>query len=301
MLVCLTFPLIWVGGLVTTYDAGMAVPDWPTTYGYNLFAYPVATWIAGPFDLFIEHGHRLLGAVVGFVAILLVVAVWRNESRRWVRWFAVGALLLVIAQGLLGGARVLLDQRTLAMIHACVGPAFFAYAVSLCAFLSPNWRAAASEQPVGGRLRNLALLTAVLAFFQLLIGAQVRHVKVDASPHVFGMVVMFHIAVAIVLAGHIAVLAWTARRPPFVGVRAGGPAAVLFVLVLAQLILGGATWVVKWGWPGGLSMGYTVVANSFWQALIVTAHVAVGSLILGFAVLCAVRVMRGVRAESLVI
>ena len=62
VLVCATFPLIWVGGLVTTYEAGMAVPDWPTTYGYNLFLYPWQTWICGPWDLFIEHGHRLLGA-----------------------------------------------------------------------------------------------------------------------------------------------------------------------------------------------------------------------------------------------
>ena len=61
VLVCATFPLIWVGGLVTTYEAGMAVPDWPTTYGYNLFLYPWQTWMLGPWDLFIEHGHRLAG------------------------------------------------------------------------------------------------------------------------------------------------------------------------------------------------------------------------------------------------
>ena len=64
---CATFPLIWVGGLVTTYDAGMAVPDWPNTYGYNLFLYPWQTWLSGPWDLFIEHGHRLLGALVGMI------------------------------------------------------------------------------------------------------------------------------------------------------------------------------------------------------------------------------------------
>ncbi len=65
LLVCATFPLIWIGGLVTTYDAGMAVPDWPNTYGYNLFLYPWQTWVSGPWNLFIEHGHRLFGAVVG--------------------------------------------------------------------------------------------------------------------------------------------------------------------------------------------------------------------------------------------
>ena len=75
---CATFPLIWVGGLVTTYDAGMAVPDWPSTFGYNLFLYPWTTWFFGPWDLFIEHGHRLLGALVGLLTIGLLVSVMRT-------------------------------------------------------------------------------------------------------------------------------------------------------------------------------------------------------------------------------
>ena len=72
---CATFPLIWVGGLVTKYDAGMAVPDWPSTFGYNLFLYPWTTWLFGPWDLFIEHGHRLLGALVGMLTIGLLISV----------------------------------------------------------------------------------------------------------------------------------------------------------------------------------------------------------------------------------
>ncbi|MEX0820053.1 MAG: cytochrome oxidase assembly protein, partial [Pirellulaceae bacterium] len=103
LLVCATFPLIWVGGLVTTYDAGMAVPDWPSTFGYNLFAYPWQTWLFGPWDLFIEHGHRLLGAVVGCIAIVFVWSVWRNDRRFGMRAAALGALGLVIFQGVLGG------------------------------------------------------------------------------------------------------------------------------------------------------------------------------------------------------
>ncbi|MAP10376.1 MAG: cytochrome oxidase assembly protein, partial [Rhodopirellula sp.] len=83
VMVCLTWPLIWVGGLVTTYDAGMSVPDWPGTYGYNLLLYPISTWLFGPFDLFIEHGHRLLAALVGFIAIGLVIASLKTEKRRW--------------------------------------------------------------------------------------------------------------------------------------------------------------------------------------------------------------------------
>ena len=119
LIVCLVWPLIWVGGLVTTYDAGMAVPDWPNTYGYNLFAYPYKTWLLGPFDLFIEHGHRLLGAIVGFVAIGIAVATNRKEPRRWVFGFALFLLAAVIFQGLLGGIRVVAVSRTLAMVHGC--------------------------------------------------------------------------------------------------------------------------------------------------------------------------------------
>ncbi len=71
VLCCATFPLIWIGGLVTTHDAGMAVPDWPNTFGYNLFLYPYSEWFAAPWDLFIEHGHRLLAAAVGMLTIVL--------------------------------------------------------------------------------------------------------------------------------------------------------------------------------------------------------------------------------------
>ena len=77
-LACATFPLVWVGGLVTTTDAGMAVPDWPNTYGYNLFLYPWQTWLAGPWDIFVEHGHRLLGATVGMMTIGLLAVLWRD-------------------------------------------------------------------------------------------------------------------------------------------------------------------------------------------------------------------------------
>ncbi|SMP61679.1 cytochrome c oxidase assembly protein subunit 15 [Neorhodopirellula lusitana] len=138
-MVILVWPLIWVGGLVTTYDAGMSVPDWPGTYGYNLFLYPLSTWLLGPFDLFIEHGHRLLGALVGFVAIGFLVAAWLTESRGWVKWLAVAVLLAVIGQGVLGGLRVTMSARTLAMVHGCTGPLFFALCVIAACVVGRRW------------------------------------------------------------------------------------------------------------------------------------------------------------------
>src|ERR1043165_8488370 len=136
---CATFPLIWVGGLVTTTDAGMAVPDWPNTYGYNLFLYPWQSWLAGPWDLFVEHGHRLLAASVGLLTIGLLVVLLKAEPRRWLRGLGFAALGLVIFQGVLGGMRVRLDERTLAMLHGMTGPLFFSLAVALAIFTSRTW------------------------------------------------------------------------------------------------------------------------------------------------------------------
>jgi len=95
-LVCATFPLVWIGGLVTTHDAGMAVPDWPNTYGYNLFLYPLDGWLA-VWDIFLEHTHRLIAASVGLATIVLAVMLWRSDPRKWIRWLGVAAVLGVAA------------------------------------------------------------------------------------------------------------------------------------------------------------------------------------------------------------
>lgn len=285
-LVATTFPLIWVGGLVTTYDAGMAVPDWPSTYGYNLFLYPWETWVTGPFDLFIEHGHRLLGAFVGLVAILLTAAVWISDRRPWMRIVATLALLAVIGQGLLGGMRVLLDDRQLAMIHGCVGPAFFGLAVAILAFTSPAWRVATRAcEDLGTGLQRLSVVTAALAYLQLVLGAAIRHLPINATPGYFRGVFLFHALMAVVLAVHAIWLVKAAWGRPILGRRA----IALLSFIGGQVLLGIGTWIVKYGWPTWLgewdfSAGYLVQTNSVWQGIITTAHVANGSLILATAV-----------------
>src|SRR4051794_14629768 len=170
-LACATFPLVWVGGLVTTTDAGMAVPDWPNTYGYNLFLYPWQTWLAGPWDLFVEHGHRMLAASVGLITVFLLVVLMRFDHRTWVRGVGLAALCLVIFQGALGGMRVLLDERTLAMLHGMTGPLFFGVTVALAVITSQAWmRGAGGESDAMNwstrPIRLLATVTAVLAYLQ---------------------------------------------------------------------------------------------------------------------------------------
>lgn len=292
VLACATFPLVWVGGLVTTTDSGMAVPDWPSTYGYNLFLYPWKSWITGPWALFLEHGHRLLGATVGMITIALVAVLLRADDRRWMRWMGVAALALVISQGALGGMRVVLDERTLAMLHGCTGPLFFALTVAIAVFTSSRWRSATAGLASGmsqgcnfGSIRRLAIVTCILVYLQIVLGAVLRHVPIAAEPSTFLLAVRFHLFLAAVLTLHVALLAWLILRRarsirPFASLS-----LLLLVLITAQLTLGAGTWIVKFAVPtwasGWISAGSAAVQDGGWlQTHIVTAHVAVGSLLL---------------------
>ena len=299
LLVCATFPLIWVGGLVTTYDAGMAVPDWPSTYGYNLFLYPWQTWIAGPWDLFIEHGHRLLGSLVGFIAIGLLFVVWRKDDRGWMKWLAFAALLLVIVQGVLGGQRVLRDDRRIAQIHGVVGPLFFALSCMIATFTSKWWRSGnggGESETTSRGLVAAAWLTFFLAAFQLVIGSQLRHGIEYSSGQVFRAAVLFHVVLAVILVLQILYLVIRVLRGSQVS-RLRRPAWALLLLVASQFMLGIASWTVKYGWPAILqkwiaSPVSTVQAKSMTQSLVVTGHVAIGALILATSAMLAVRVSR---------
>jgi cytochrome c oxidase assembly protein subunit 15 len=297
-LVCATFPLIWVGGLVTTNDAGMAVPDWPNTYGYNLFLYPWQTWIYGPWELFIEHGHRLLGSLVGMLAIAMVVASWWCGATRAARWASVLLLAGVIGQGVLGGMRVIEDQVRLAKIHGCFGPLVFALAVAVAAITSRRWRQTTRERSaILLKIERLAAATTLLAYVQLVLGSQLRHLAADARPGDFRIWLVFHLVCAALLLVQIMALAvatvGTHRHERWL-IR---PAMGLVTLVCLQLGLGAATWVTKYGWPGWMgsfdwAAGYTVLANGRPQAWITTAHVAIGSLILVTSLLTTLRAWR---------
>lgn len=312
LLVCIVWPLVWVGSLVTTYDAGMAVPDWPGTYGYNMFLYPWDTWLYGPFDLFIEHGHRLLGSLAGLVAIGTLIAAYFGEPRRWVIWLAAGVLLAVCFQGLLGGLRVVQAERTLAMIHGCFAQAFFGLCSGLAVVTSRWWwqrgpmgesgsrdeRVTSSEldrSKVSRRLMWVAGLLAVAAYGQVLLGAQLRHVQASFSPTGFRHLVETHVGVAVVvwvLTGVLAIGLWRCGD-----LALSRPTKWLVLLVGVQICLGLATWLVNYGLPVSTerwewAAAYVIRAKGYMESLIVSAHVATGSLLVAVSVALALRIGR---------
>ncbi len=306
LLVAVTAVLLCFGALVTTFDAAMAVPDWPATYGHNMFLFPLAEWLHGPWDLFLEHGHRLLGAAAGMVTLVLAAATFMQERRRIVRWLVVAAVALVIVQGLLGGARVLLDDRTIAKVHACTGPLFFAVAVAIATLTASGSIAGRrSALDLGGdtpaRAGDVNVLPATSAclvaasYIQLVAGAQLRHLDASLDPQTFRQIVVVHLvgaAVVAVLAAVSAAAAW--RRP---GPAPRGWATGVFLLIACQVILGGAAWVANWGVPAvaqgsmldAIAPAGPVVARSLQGSVVVTLHVVLGMAILAASVVLAIR------------
>jgi cytochrome c oxidase assembly protein subunit 15 len=169
-----TFLLIGLGGLVTSHEAGMSVPDWPTTYGYNMFLFPVDKWIGG---IKYEHSHRLLASGVGFLTTILAVWLWLKDSRKWIQWLGIAAFLLVIVQGILGGLRVRWQLNWLGVPHGAVAQTFLVLTASIALFTSRWWINSADEKQtaVPRGLRSHVLYVTILIFIQLLIAATMRH------------------------------------------------------------------------------------------------------------------------------
>ena len=306
-LVAVTGVLLAFGSLVTTYEAAMAVPDWPATYGQNMFLFPWAEWFFGPWDLFLEHGHRLLGATVGLITLLTAGLVWWSGQSATVRALAIAAILLVVVQGLLGGLRVLLDDKTVAKVHACTGPLFFAVAVAIACLTSPRLRNESQTGQARSGAGGLTLagwlswgLTAA-AYLQLVAGAQLRHLDATVGYGTFRWLVFMHLAGAAIVTLLSFAAAAEARNWLSAGSRDGSEhrarkrwSLVVASLVVCQIALGCAAWVVSWGMPLGLlpdsliaslpePTGVTVARSGF-SAVVVTGHVLLGMLILASSV-----------------
>jgi len=301
-LVAVTSVLLTFGALVTTYEAAMAVPDWPGTYGHNMFLFPFAEWFYGPWDLFLEHGHRLLGASVGVISLVLAAVVWKTGQTPTVRWLVVAAVFLVVLQGLLGGLRVLLDDKTVAKIHACTGPLFFSVAVATATLTSRRFQANSFRE--GEVERGMALgswLASGLMFasyMQLVAGAQLRHLDPAIGPSAFRWLVAFHLVGAVTVAAlSLSAVAESFGLLPFASARGFGQrflSSSILVCVCMQVLLGFAAWVVSWGLPLGLlpdaiasripETSIVVLARSTLSSLVVTGHVVLGMMILGASV-----------------
>ena len=170
----ITFLLLGLGGLVTSHEAGMSVPDWPTSYGYNMFALPIQFWKGGAF---FEHSHRLLASGAGLLTTILAAWLWLKEPRKWMKCLGVVAFLLVVAQGVLGGLRVTLKMDDLGIVHGVIGQSYFILMCAIALFTSRFWAKWTAEENATCVTRGLwmfVLATTILIFIQLMLGATMR-------------------------------------------------------------------------------------------------------------------------------
>jgi cytochrome c oxidase assembly protein subunit 15 len=248
-----TVLLIVAGGLVTSTGSGLAVPDWPTSYGWNMFTFPLEYMVGG---IFYEHGHRLIASGVGGLTIVLALWLWRAEPRRWVRTLGFTALGAVILQGLLGGLTVLFFLPTaVSTAHAGLAQIFFCLVVAIALFTSQGWK---SSPPSGwvddSMLRLVAMVTTVLIYLQILVGALVRHSEAGLAipdfPLVFGglMPPRWTPQIAVHYAHRVGAAIATLSVAAAVGhvwyhhrhrAELTRPATLLAVLLVSQIALGG--------------------------------------------------------------
>lgn len=274
---CVTLVPIAVGAVVTTLDAGMAFPDWPSSDGHNMFAYP---WLKSAGDKFVEHGHRLAGVVIGLMSIALTAVVWICESRRWVRVAGTLVLVGVVVQGILGGVRVLADDRMMALVHGNFAAWVFTLVACVALVTSRSWwesAHAATNEDVSS-LKPLAIVTPAVVLTQYLLGGAVRHFGLALHEHLgFAFVALLFILMTVV-AAHRSRVSWL-RRAGY----------LLLGLVLLQITLGAGAWITKFGFPAA---GYVAVQHSPLQVAIRTGHTVVGMFVFMMAVNFSVRVFR---------
>jgi cytochrome c oxidase assembly protein subunit 15 len=175
-----TLLLICSGGMVTSKGVGLAVPDWPTTFGYNMFFFPVSKWVGG---IFFEHTHRLIASVIGFLTIILAVWLWRSNTERWIKTLGWASLGAVVLQGVLGGLRVTLLKDEIGIFHACLAQGFLGLLVIIALATSPGWRMLSQSGSAVPRrfLGILALVMTGLIYGQLALGATMRHQHRDLA------------------------------------------------------------------------------------------------------------------------
>jgi cytochrome c oxidase assembly protein subunit 15 len=255
-----TFLLIIAGALVTGNDAGLSVPDWPTSFG----TFRMPRMVGG---VKFEHGHRMIAGVVGILTILLVIGIWVKDSRRWVRWVGFAAVMAVLAQALLGGVTVLFHLPVaISTAHATLGQIFFCLTASLAFFTRPNWRwdEAKLDDPSSPSLQQLTAVTTGAMLVQLALGGAYRHAGLGVTPHAVGAAVVTLLVAWIVSR----ILTHFARQPALVR-----PALLLGGLLMVQIALGVESYILKLAGRGAPHPLPSLVG-------ITTTHVGVGALTL---------------------
>jgi heme a synthase len=282
-----TFFLIIAGANVTSHDAGLAVPDWPLSFG-KFFPEMVG-------NVFWEHGHRLIAASVGLLTIALAIYLQLRERRTWVRRLGWVALGLVIVQGLLGGLTVkLLLPLAVSAAHATLAQMFFLTTVSIAVFTSRTWiEGAPSRQEdaaAGASLRTLCIASLALILMQLVLGATLRHSATWDQPLPSGLLIA-HIMGAIVVTLSLAVTAMSTllrhRNEKFLT----RPTMIALALLFGQLLLGLAAYVTRTASPNDPQPLSPMVA-------VTVAHVAGGALVFAATIVLTLRVFRVLPVES---
>ena len=277
VLACWTFLLIIAGALVTSNDAGLSVPDWPTSFGSW---YKIPKLVGG---VKFEHTHRMIAQGAGLLTIILVIWTWRTEKRRWLRILTYAALGTVIAQGILGGITVLFYlPPAVSSAHAALAQTFFCIAVVIAMFTGKQWIEEHPRVEFDQRrpsLFTLTLLSIFILYVQLILGAMFRHHGLSWWPHVLNAVLVSFI------------LAWTAVRALSLyshieAVRR--PAILMLSLMIAQLCLGFTAFLTR------VELGKDAVQPELPMVLSTVAHVAVGALLLATTVVLAIQVWRHV-------
>ncbi len=287
LLAAATLLLVAAGGMVTSTNSGLSVPDWPTTYGRQMFVYPLSQMVGG---IFYEHGHRLIATVVGMLTIGLVLWLWRVEPRRWVRrlgWIALG---VVIVQGLLGGLTVLLRLPDgISISHAGLAQIFFCLTVSVTLFTSRSWRNPASSPVEDPGLRARMLVLTALVYTQILIGATMRHtgggLAIPDFPLAFGHLIppFWNTGIALHYAHRIGALA--------IAVVAVANVLTIFRRHRTQASLTRPAWILVAVVATQVTLGALVVLTGK-QPVINTLHVATGAMVLATSLVITLRTFR---------
>ncbi|MFZ1005492.1 MAG: COX15/CtaA family protein [Candidatus Sulfotelmatobacter sp.] len=274
---CAAFVVITAGALVTSNDAGLSVPDWPTSFGYLV---KVPHFVGG---VRYEWSHRMVAGTLGMLTLAIAIWTLLVERRLWLRWLAIGALCTFVTQATLGGMTVLFFQPPwLSTAHATVAQTFFCIAVAIAIFTGRRWIEEPSRVDFDSRrpsLFTLTLLSVFLLYAQLILGGMFRHHGMSWWPHaVHAVLVAF-------------VLSWTAVRAISVysGIEAvRRPAILMLSLLITQLCLGFMAFLTRVAW------GRNAVQPELPMVASTVAHVAVGALLLATTVILSIQVWRHV-------